>query len=39
MEDQNLTKHSIIMMTSTLAVNFFNYLFQLFMGGFYLKCA
>jgi O-antigen/teichoic acid export membrane protein len=32
MEDHDLTKHSIIMMTATMAANFFNYLFQLAMG-------
>jgi len=32
MKDQNLTKHSIIMIASTMAANFFNYLFQLSMG-------
>jgi O-antigen/teichoic acid export membrane protein len=32
MEDQNLTKHSIIMMVSAMAVNFFSYVYQLLMG-------
>lgn len=32
MGDNDLTKHSIIMMTATMASNFFSYLFQLSMG-------
>lgn len=32
MDDHSLEKHSILMMTATMAANFFNYLFQLSMG-------
>jgi len=34
MDDQNLTKHGIIVVASTMAVNFLNYLYQLLMGRF-----
>jgi len=32
MDDQDLAKHSAIMLISTMAANFFNYLYQLLMG-------
>lgn len=34
MDDQNLTKHGIIVVASTMVVNFLNYLYQLLMGRF-----
>lgn len=32
MDDQNLAKHSIIMVITTMAANFFSYIYQLLMG-------